>query len=783
MRTFVAALGTWLWCFSLMIAGDGVAANRPNGAGRPVGPAITFQLWKWSADPAQRQEVLTLRDGLRLAADKLPGEVHLRFRVSVPHDAIRSRVRTSDAFDQFAWGPEAVERSGSAARHYRAYAEHLSYPPQVGRYTLDVEATDGGKVVARGGLTFQIVNDRLPPVNARYFEGKKDGRGVPITTSAPVVLPPLNETPVLRDLDYPFEPQQASHVVHFGRFPPFRLPPRFLAVWGSRRFSDEESFGGPLDRGFTAVAHLRPGRDNLPIAQRTWFHTPDQQVEFIRKWHAAEPRRFADLKSYADHRSAFVSAENAYKLGWTCYESWGAGGYGPFDAGLYGWDEEQMWPTIAAKLLREHPTLLPAELRKLRERDPEVKHPDTLAALESAYSSAWGDFVGHTYRGARACAAARGRTIKVWHYGSKAPGEHLFVNRDEGKPHPTTGRYACEEIGALWPWFRRGDRIDFTASEYARQIDYFHKDFYYHTLFAHQASMYEKGSDGRYALDDRGRRVIRRDVLEERLYGEPVRIGHEDCEIGPVFLKAFLAKGENALYWLNGGRTYKLRGTLVTDKQLIPALRPGNQETWGESAKLGSRPVTPYLAEAAVIYTFLMGLEGMYLWDARNFTAPAGRGARGVGGAADSLGDMEFMVKGMHRVSGLAPLFEGKYAFVRPVRHHDTYDRDHPLIRGIVQGRYLALAMTNPYLDPGESQQVELWYDTPYAGRQRAVWSGSVRLQTRRTHLFQCKLPPLPDGAAYDADRLYLRYTCADGSFRRTYFVTGNHDVRYPHAE
>ena len=121
----------------------------------------------------------------------------------------------------------------------------------------------------------------LAPHNTSYLWGKKDGLGNAITNSVPVTLGGLNETSVLKDNDYAFEPQRAYNVVNWERFPPFHLPPRFLTVWGSRRFSDEEHFGGPLNRGFTATATIRQGQDNLPIRQRVWFHTPDGQVSFI----------------------------------------------------------------------------------------------------------------------------------------------------------------------------------------------------------------------------------------------------------------------------------------------------------------------------------------------------------------------------------------------------------------------------------------------------------------------------------------------------------------------
>src|SRR6185437_10047219 len=183
-----------------------------------------------------------------------------------------------------------------------------------------------------------------------------------------------------------------------------------------------------------------------------------------------------------------VSADSAYRLGWKTYESWGAGGYGPYDPGLYGWDEEQMWPTIAAKLLKEHPDVLPKSLQALREKDPAVEKPETLAALQDAYIRAWGDFIGNGYRGARDNAKQRGRVFKVWHYGSKAPGDYLFVGPDDAKINPATGKYRADEIDNLFPWFKTGDQVDFNASEYSRQIDYFNKDFYYQTIFPQTAS-------------------------------------------------------------------------------------------------------------------------------------------------------------------------------------------------------------------------------------------------------------------------------------------------------
>ena len=102
-----------------------------------------------------------------------------------------------------------------------------------------------------------------------------------------------------------------------------------------------------------------------------------------------------------------------------------------------------------------------------------------------------------------------------------------------------------------------------------------------------------------YALDPKGRRRIRQDLFEERQYAAPVKIGYEDSETAPVFLKAFLAKGENTLFWMNGGHYYKDHGTLVTAEAADshpPPRQPGNlgpvrpNSARARSARIWPRP-------------------------------------------------------------------------------------------------------------------------------------------------------------------------------------------------
>ena len=73
-----------------------------------------------------------------------------------------------------------------------------------------------------------------------------------------------------------------------------------------------------------------------------------------------------------------------------------------------------------------------------------------------------------------------------------------------------------------------------------------------------------------------------------------------------------------------------------------------------------------------------------------------------------------------------------------------------------------------------------MWYDTPYGSRGKDSWAGQAVIRARKTHLYQCKLPALPAGRAYDPGRLYFRYRLEDGQYTKTFTVTGNYDVKYP---
>ena len=740
------------------------------------GAPISIQLCKWDgqgANIAAKKLLLDLKDGMTIPWQSLPtsGEAGFRFRVGAAHDTIRCEALSSEAFDRFGWGPEKIGDGGpSPERFYQFGPGGFPLPMPIGEYSIEVEGIHGGRSVAKTIIRFTVVDGSTPPQNTHFLKGKKDCVGNPITWSKPVDLTKLNETPKLQDNDYPFEPQHAYNTVNFERFPAFSLPPRFILVWGTRRFTDEAKIGGPLNRGFTAMASSLPGQDNLTTRQRNYFHTEGLQKMIIGDWYKKNPKKYQDLMDYiGDSRSLFISPENAFELGRASYGN---------NAATYGWDEEWIGEGFAMEIYKKHPEMLPEDLRELKKKDPEGKKPETLQAVLDAYNRAWGDFIGYGYRGARAAAKERGRTIKVWHYGSKSPNTSLFRPWDDVKPD-AAGKYKYEEVARLPSWFKTGNKLNFYASEYSRQIDYFSHDFYYWNVTPEYASMYEKDARGNYVLDKNGRRKARRDTMEEKMYVKPQKFTDEDYDCTPIFFKSFIAKGENCQYFQNGAKYYKQHGTCITDKQLIPFFRIRNQETgFGKSVQLGSRPVSPYYAEAVTIFTFMMGIEGLYYWDAGPAPGPQGFGPPNDPKQYWTFGEIEFVIKGLHRVSQFKNLFEGDYYYIRPVRHYDTCgDHDNPVIRGILKDRYLVLAMTQPYLDPGETQVVEVRYGAPFG--KKAVWSDKVTINARKTQVFHCKLPELRNGEEYDPDRLYFRYTCVDGNYKKTYMVTGNYDVTY----
>lgn len=757
-------------------AGGIPGAGRTNAFPKAAaaGAKLDVKLWQWG-DGDMRRVLTNLAEGARVPMSLFQtNRMSVRFVVPVDHDTIFCRFLTSDGPAESTYGPASTtnHQGDLAKREYRAFVEDYFWPMRAGSCCLEVKAWKSDKPVATLVMRFDLVDTAPVPNNTTFTKGRKDCFGNELTWSKPVQLKGLNETAKLQDNDYPFEPQRAYNTINYERFPAFSLPPRFSTIWHSRRFPEERQMGGPLNRGFKATAVVDNSQDaNLGISQSVWWHTPDHQCMLINQWLQKDPERFHDLKGYAEHRSAFVSASNAFLLGYECY--------GGSLAGTYGWDEEQMWPTIAEKLVREFPEYVPADVLKLAGDDPKVEKDETKARLHDAYIKAWGDFIANTYLGAKARAAESGINLKIWHYGTKPPGGEVF-HFNGADVDAATGRPKCESPGNLWRWFKEGGRddgkIDFNGTLYSSTIEYWSKDFYYWTLLPEHATMYEKDAAGKYTLEADGRRKIRRDLFEEVFYKDPVKIGYDDPAVACMFLKKFIAMGEDSLYWFNGGKYYKDRGTLITSKQLMPAVRPGNQETWpGDTIQLGSRPISPFMAEAVPIFTFMMGLESFYLWDAGYPVGPLGF-STGGGESKQTLGELEFLLKGMHRVSQFNKLFEGAYSFIRPQRVVDTWNRDNALlIRGLVNGRYLVLAMSNPYLDPGETQDVEIWYDQPYAKRAQAVWRDKVTVKARKNHIFQCKLPP----GAYDPDKLYFRFTLKDGDYTKTFTLSGNYDKPY----
>lgn len=749
--------------------------------------SIALEMWKAGPDEAQRAKLFDIEDGMKIRAEDIPAEgmnVFMRADGDYTHVYIHGN-RPDGVIKDEGWGPTEIKGGGAHLFGLKGIRGGGALNNLVGKYRVTGRLYVGERVAKEKVVTFEILAP-VPPRNTRYTQGRKDIRGNPITTSAPVILGGLNETPKLKDFDYAFEPQQAYNAINFERFPPFRMAKHFRITWDTLRQTDEAMFGGPLNRGFTMVTRVKIDEEKQRMAeviaptQRASFNYPGLLKGLCKGMYEKDPVKYLDLKGWADHYNTWISSNNAYELGWELYNSYiGTGGLS-----IWAYDEEEMWPACGEYVFKNNPEYLPEDLKRLREEDPEIAKPETKAAIEKSYLKNMAEFYGHLYRGIKAHAAATGRPdLKTYHYGLYGIGLYVpiyaLTYQADADIFKQTGNYTFEEPGLLHDWFKDEKwRLDWSGNTFLKQIDYLNKDSYFFTVCPETNSFYERDGDGAYVLDDKGRRKFRTGIFEEKIYADTVKYGYEDCEFTICSLKEFVAKGENSLFWMNGGKYYGKTGTLVTQIRHWPTIRPDNQATYGKATELGTRPDSPYMAEARVIHNFMIGLEGYHLWDEPEGPLPIG-GDPATPDRVWSYGEIEYFIKGMHRLSQFNALFERAHVFIRPVRMHNLWDRDHPIIRGIISGRDMLITMTNPYLDLGEAQEVEIWYDKPYEQMGKAVWKDKVRILPRKNHLFQCRLPV---GSKFDPDKLYFRYTCVDGNYTKTYIVSGNYTAPYPHA-
>lgn len=747
--------------------------------------SVSLEMWKAGADETQRVKLFDLTNGMKIAAEDIPEEgmnVFMHANGDYTHISIYGG-RPDGILKNEGWGPSEIKGGGEHRFGLKGMRGGGALNNLVGKYSVTGKAFTGGKVAAETRATFEILPP-VPPRNTHYTEGRTDILGNPITTSKQVILGKINDTPKLKDFDYSFEPQRAFNAINFERFPPFCMAKHFDITWDSLRHTDEAKFGGPLNRGFTKQVRTFVDRDKNRMAevihptQLASFNYPGLLKQVCRSLYESDNQKYLDLKGWADHYNTWISSNNAFDLGWNLYSTYnGIGGLA-----VWAYDEEEMWPACGEYVFKNNPEYLPEELKPLRESDPGIEKPETKAAIERSYLKHMAEFYGHLYRGIKAHAAATGRPdLKTFHYGLYQIG--LFVPiyalsyDPEADIFKQTGNFIFEEPGLLHDWYKTGWELDWKANTFLKQIDYLNKDSYFFTVSPQSATFYEKTADGKYVLNDRGRRKFRTDVFEENTYAGPTTYGHEDCEYTLMTLKEFVAKGENSLYWMNGGQYYRKTGTLKTEIRHWPTIRPDNQPTHGNAAALGGRPDSPYMAEARVIHNFMIGLEGYYLWDEPEAPLPLG-GSTQAPDRVTSYGEIEYFIKAMHRLSQFNALFEREHFFIRPVRLHNLWNHDHPIIRGILSQRDLLLSMTNPYLDIDEVQEVELWYNKPYEQRNQAVWKDKVSILPRRNHLFQCRLPA---GKNFEPEKFYFRYTCVDGSYSKTYTLSGNYTVPYPH--
>ncbi len=130
------------------------------------------------------------------------------------------------------------------------------------------------------------------------------------------------------------------------------------------------------------------------------------------------------------------------------------------------------------------------------------------------------------------------------------------------------------------------------------------------------------------------------------------------------------------------------------------------------------RFIRPFMAEAAAIFPFFSGANGLWLWDApTNFSRN------------ESFAGYEHFINGLYRLSLYKNFFEGKYELVIPTPALEYTNTSKPIWRGVFKDNQLLVAAHNPYAK-NESEVVNV----PIAYKN---WTGYVTL--KGYEVFLCK--------------------------------------------
>jgi hypothetical protein len=128
--------------------------------------------------------------------------------------------------------------------------------------------------------------------------------------------------------------------------------------------------------------------------------------------------------------------------------------------------------------------------------------------------------------------------------------------------------------------------------------------------------------------------------------------------------------------------------------------------------------IRPFMAEAAAIFPFFSGANGLWLWDApTNFSKN------------ESFAGYEHFINALYRLSLYKNFFEGKNELVIPTPALEYTNTSKPIWRGVAKDNQLLVAAHNPYAK-SENEVVNV----PIAYKN---WSGIVTL--KGYEVFLCK--------------------------------------------
>ena len=137
----------------------------------------------------------------------------------------------------------------------------------------------------------------------------------------------------------------------------------------------------------------------------------------------------------------------------------------------------------------------------------------------------------------------------------------------------------------------------------------------------------------------------------------------------------------------------------------------------------GSYPafIQPQMAEAAAIFPFFAGANGLWLWDELALATTR----------QDVHAAYEHFIHGLYRLSQFKGQFAGTYELVAETNARDLMNGQLPVWRGVFANNKLLVAAHNPYAAEGQQTTVPLRYKS---------WQGTLTLTGREVALCEYDL-------------------------------------------